>query len=302
MAAIAEYARGCLDKAEQDQALNLYFNVPGMVEVDPREFEGFVQWLVTDFRSGTGKPSVIEDFVRQNPDLTARERAFAESLRTARLGFYEVQEVEPGRGCRVKGIYTKDAFFVHDVSSSHALVKADCLLTRIQQFEGKTLFMGTGVMVARELLAQFQAWVTEESRRAGQNEAEFVRANSHRLHRVVARMHDERFDNLQVVNKKDDSLEHAQANYRVLDERVVLERLRAMTEVNETPDPQEPDANHFVWVESGSVLGHIVIRKGRLRLECNSRKVLRKARKVMESAVRDGLKHLGDAFGSVQRG
>jgi hypothetical protein len=302
MAAITEYARECLDEAEWDQALNLYFGVPGMVEVAPPELEGFIQWLATDFRSGTGNPSVIEDFVRQNPGLSARERAFAESLRTARFGFYEVQEVEPGRGCRVKGIYTQDAFFVHDVSSSHSLVKADCLLTRIHEFEGKTLFVGTGVMVAREFLAQFQAWVTEESRKARQNEAEFVRANSQRLHRVVARMNHERFGNTLAVNKKDDTLEHAQANYQVLDERVVLERLRTMTEVRETPDPREPDANRFVWVESGSVLGHIVIRRGRLRLECNSRKLLRKGRKVLESAIRPGLKHLGDAFESVQRG
>jgi hypothetical protein len=254
---------------------------------------------------GADRPTVIEDYLRRRRNLSARERAFTESLRDARFGLYEVQEVEPGHGCRVKDLYGGAAVFIHDVSISRSVAQWDCVLGRVHEFEGEMLIVGTCALIPRDVLAQFQEWVAEESGKCGQTEQGFIRANSHRLHRVAGELGRGGLENLRVVNQEGDPIEFAQANYQVLDELAVLERLRMRPEFKENPDPQEPNARQFAWMEPGpgeggrTVYGNVAIRRGRLRLECNSRKRLTTGRRLLESAARAGLKHLGDSFESA---
>ena len=304
--AIAEFTLRHFTEAEQERAKVLYFDVKGKVEIDRPEMEGFLQWMITDFRRPGSGLSALDHFLRtRGPQLNARERAFAESLRGARYGLWEVQEIEKGWGLRVKDLYTGEEPWVHDVNSSHALVRWDCLLTRVQDFEGEALFVGTGIVAPRNFLPQFQRWIEEESRAAGQTELEFVRANSHRLHRVVYEIQKKSIENLRVVNREGDPIEFSHANYQVLDEEALLAKLRALEKLREEPDREDPASCHFGWLETGAEdartsYGHITIRDGGLRLECNSRKRLKRGRRLLETHASDYLKHLGDSFESVK--
>ena len=307
MSDISEYALTLYSDADQKQAKKLYFGTSGKVEIDPAEVETFLQWLIHDYRSRGSRQSTLDRYRRDRESvLNPRERLFVDSLRGARFGLWEVQHVETGQGVQIENLFTGDDLFVHDVSSSRSLVRWDCLLTRVQDFEGEMLFVGNGVFVPRDLLGEFRRWIEDESRAAGQTEDEFVRANSHRLHRMVYEIHGTRRDNLKIVNREGETFEFARANYQVLDESALLAKLRALEDLREEPDSEEPDAYHFGWLEVGgdkdmrASYGHVAIRDGRLRLESNSRKRLQRGRRMLERQAKGCLKHLGDSFESVQ--
>jgi len=304
---VAEYALSHLGEADQDRAKRLFFGASGKVESDESEVSSFLEWLILDYRPAASRQSVIQQYRRaRESGLTPRERLYLESLRGARFGLWEAQDVDMGRGVRVKNLYTGEELFVHDVSSSRVLVRWDCMLTRVEEFEGKHLFVGTGVTVPRNLLAQFRQWIADESRAARQTEEEFVRTNSHQLHRVVREFHQEQRENLKIVNREGDPIEFSQATYQVLDEAALLGKLRALVDLVEEPDEAEPDAVHFAWLEPGdsdsgrTSLGHIAIRRNRLKLECNARKRLARGRRMLERQAKGCVRHLGDSFESVE--
>ena len=141
MSDIADHSTRYISEAEHHRAKLLCFDTPDKVEVDQDEIEGYLQWLVTDFRNADTGRTVLEDYA-EKPELSDRDRDFVESLRDARFGLYEVQQVEQGRGVHVKNLYTGETLFVKDVNASRSLVRWDCALMRVHGFEGVTFFRG----------------------------------------------------------------------------------------------------------------------------------------------------------------
>ena len=117
-------------------------------------------------------------------------------MRKARFGLYEVQRVERGCGTQVLDVHTGQSDFVHDVASSRQLRPGDGILTRLHQNAGQWQFVGEGPLVRPELLPQMRQWIAKESRAAGQTNTDFVRANSHRMYRVLVEMHAKQYDRL----------------------------------------------------------------------------------------------------------
>jgi SEC-C motif len=211
-------------RADFVEANRLYFDRhPSDIDARTADADGFFQWYVYDFRpAATGRTAVEEYLRKHGPRLSAPELAMLESWRDARFGLFEVQSVEEGRGVELKDVCAGDRFFVHDVSSSRELVRWDCVLSRVEEFDGKRLFAGNGMIVPRQFLPDFLVLIETESRAAQQTSAEFVRANSHRLHRVIHEMHEERLANLRVVNAEGDSIEFCSAAYEVRDAAAAL--------------------------------------------------------------------------------
>ncbi|MBZ5624593.1 MAG: SEC-C domain-containing protein [Acidobacteriia bacterium] len=294
-------------RAEILEASRLYFDRDPR-DVDPEETGagGFFDWLVYDFRpGGTGRTLVEEYLRRRGGRLGARERALLESWRAARFGLFEVQRIDKETGVELKDVFAGDQFFVHDVSSSRSSVRWDCIMTRVQEFEGRRIFSGNGLILPRPLLSRFVAVVEEESRKAGQAPAEFVRANSHRWHRTIQEIHKEQITGLKVVNAEGDAIEFCSATYLVLDEEGLAATLGGMKVFEETTEESDPPGvRYFGWLETGveesrRSYGHIEIRDGRLRLECNSRRRLQIGRQLLEKNAGSFLKHQGDVCESL---
>jgi hypothetical protein len=133
-----------------------------------------------------------------------------------------------------------------------------------------------------------------------------LRANSHRWRRVVDKMNDEARKGLRVVNAEGDALEFCSATYRVLDEAGLIAGLMEGDGFEEdTPKDGTEGGRSFAWLESGDAdarrsYGHIQIRGGRLRLECNSRKRLELGRRLLEENAATCVEHLGDSFESLE--
>jgi Protein of unknown function (DUF2384) len=247
----------------------------------------------------------VEEFIRRRAGrLSGGERELLEAWRKARFGVWEAQRIEEGKGVEIKDLFEGDRFFVHDVSCSRSMVRWDCVLARIYQSEGRWYFAGNGFGVPRNLLPILTEQVEQESREAGESAAAFVRANSHRWHRVVEELSREQWAGLRVVNAEGDELEFCSAVYRIDDESALASALET-AEPFEPGEKDEPGVRSFAWLEPGSdgprrSYGRIEIRQGKLRLECNSRNRLAIGRQLVEKLAGPWLRHMGDSFESLE--
>ncbi|MBN1782742.1 hypothetical protein JW948_16520 [bacterium] len=82
--------------------------------------------------------------IEQYPErFTAEELDEMRAQAGSHLDFYEIQEVMPGRGSRIKSLFTEDEGFLKDVSSSYHFVKWDIILSRCYRFHGNYLATGS---------------------------------------------------------------------------------------------------------------------------------------------------------------
>jgi hypothetical protein len=294
-------------RAELFEAHQRYFErKAGDVESEIVNESGFFEWYMQDFRPGGKGRTLVEEYLRRNSArLGARERALLNSWRAARFGLYEVQDVKKGIGVEMKDLFAGSQFFVHDVSASKSAVRWDCIFARFQQFEGRWIFTGNGITVVRTLLPPLVAIVEEESRAAGQTAAAYVRANSHRWYQVLTKLHQGQLAGRRMVNPEEDEIEFSSATYLVRDEEGLVAALAAAEVFVETTEKDEtPGIHTFGWLETGTdgprrAYGHIGIRDGRLRFECNSRRRLATGRQLIEKNAGAFLMHEGDTFESL---
>ncbi len=301
---VLEGARESVSMREMEQAKKMYFGRKGKVEAEQFEIESFVAWLLHDFRpSSTGRTPMEAYLESHGAALPPAERALLESLREARFGLYEVERIEPGSGVHLHDLFGGDRMFLHDVSTSNSVARWDCLLTRIQFYEGRWIFPGNGTTLPRNLLEQFRAMVEEGSREAKQMPAEFVRANSHRLHRDVKEMYDRSMANIRFVNREGEDVTFGKAEYEILDESRLTAALRAVEELEEG-DAKPGENPWFTWIPQlggeKRPMGHVEIDGGELRLEAMSRTRLQTLRGLIETHVRDLVRHRGDRYRTIE--
>jgi hypothetical protein len=293
-------------KADLEDAALIYFG-HRLEELGPRPdgalLGGFFEWYLHDFRPTSKRRTLLEEYLRRTMRLTAAERELLEAWRDARFGVWEVERIKEGEGIELRDLVAGDRFFVHDISCSRSLVQWDCILSRIYRSEGRWYLAGSGIGIPRTLLPRLMEQIERESREAGVPAAAFVRANSHQWHRRADEIAREQFADLRVVNAEGDDLDFCAAVYQVQDEAPLLSAL-ATAGPFDIEEREDSGVRSFAWLEAGTdgprrSYGHIKVRDGQLRLECNSRKRLETGRQLVEQHGGAWLRHLGDSFQSL---
>ena len=268
--------------------------------------DGFGQWYICDFRPREGAETTVERYLREYAaKLDARERAMLESFRDGRFGAYQVQRVEPGRGIELKDLFgSSGAMFVEDLKSSGSLDQWDCLLCRVEFFEGKWVLGGDGMRVPPPLLGEFRAQVAREAGRAGLSEEEWVGANGHKLHTMVRQLVAAHNTTPMMRSFEGDAFEFCKATYRVLDEGAAVAGLLRSDEFEALDDGAGPGPRSIAWLEAGGgdvrrSFGTVEISEGQLRLECHSQQRLERGRRLIEKHAGAWLEHLGDTVKGI---
>jgi hypothetical protein len=293
-------------RAESREAQRLFFGNDDAISQEELMHSGFFEWFLYDFRPRRGGKTMVEEYLeKRGSSLSPEERSLLESWRRARYGLYEVQRVEEGTGIELKDLFAGYTFFVHDVSSSRGLVQWDAIFTRIEEWQGRMLFTGNGVVVARHVLREIVDKIETESSAAAQSAAEYVRANSHRWYRVLRDRLGEKLRNLKVVTPEGDSMEFCSATYAVRDQAAAEEQLTRSKIFEETTRPDDPPGvRRFGWLEAiegpRRSYGNIEVSAGQLRLECNSRRRLEIGRQLIEKCAGQWLEHREDSFQSLE--
>src|ERR1019366_6359689 len=107
--------------------------------------------------------------------LTPREREILQALRDSWPGVFETESVEEGRGIHLRDLASDDTMFVHDVTASRELVRGDCILSRIEDLDGKLRFVSDGFTLPPAVRDEFLKLIDKEARAAGQTRVEYVR-------------------------------------------------------------------------------------------------------------------------------
>ena len=287
-------------ESDQRRAKRYYFESTSSADADPSEINGFLQWYTNDFRDArTGRTLVEHYFETHGAQLTPRERELLDALRDSYPGVFEAEAIEEGRGLHLRDLGTGDSIFVHDVTASRQLVRGDCILSRIEKLDGKSMFVSDGFSVPPAVKDEFLKLIDKEAGASGQTRAEYVRRRGNLLYRNIRNLSEKWMKNLQIVNREGDAFEFCHADYSVLDEPALLVTLRTLEELRE--DPGKQGEAHFGWMEVAtggprSVYGHVQVGGGHLRLEAQSRTRLQLGRGMLEATAGRLLKHQGDAF------
>ena len=289
--------------SDRRRAKRYFFGSSGNIEADESEINGFLQWYTHDFRDAATGRTLVEHYLETDvARLQPRERALLEAMRDSWPGIFEAETIEEGRGIHLRDMATGDIIFVHDVTASRELVRGDCILSRIENLDGKSMFVSDGFSVPPAVKGQFLKLIDKEAGAAGQTRAAYVRRSGNLLYRKIRDLSDRWLKNLRVVNREGDDLEFCHADYSVLDEPSLLAGLRSLEELKE--EPGTPGEACFAWLEvvaegPRSVYGHVQIGGGHLRLEAQSRTRLQLGRGLLEAHAGGLLKHQGDSFLSL---
>jgi len=303
MLRIADFMTERLTFEEMEEAKYLYFGTRDQVEVTQQQVDDFINWTILGFRGTKSGLTALELFLTEpvQPRLRPEERKLVEDLGEARYGLFEFLQVDRGHGVQARDVYTGQTEFVRDISFSKQSRKGDCFLTRTFIEGDRTEFLGTGTLVAPEIRPALHKWIAEESKAAGQPEADFVRANAYRVNAEVRRLHAEAFPTPQIVTPEGHKMEFSTATYGVTNPPEAIARLRKMEEIVENSGQQGELS--FGWVEPGKgprrALGAITITDRWLTLECTSRERLRRGRQLLELKLGPSVEHIEDVFQSL---
>jgi hypothetical protein len=296
--AIVEAARSWQTQADTVMARELYFGTNFAAELPEEQVEPFFFWLACDYHApSSGKTAAEEYLRRRGHELDAEDRRQVEAWRDSRFGFWETVRVEEGKGVELRDYFGGEPFFVHDVRSSRALVKWDCLLTRVEKKGARTAFSGNGTQIPRSMLPRLLERI-EQARRPDQTPSEFVRAGAHRIWRMVRDLAEDT-PPPQLANTDGEKFEFSSATYEVRDPAALEAALRACPGLDE----HEPGVD-YAWVGPAgqgpsTLLGSLKIAAGKLTLECNSRPRLARGKSLIEQAAGTAIRYLRDRFESV---
>src|ERR1035437_4103246 len=222
--------------SDKRRAKRYYFETSANVQADESEISGFLQWYVHDFRdAATGRTLMEHHLETHGAQLTPREREILEALRDSWPGMFEVEATEEGRGVHLRDLATGDTIFVHDITASRELVRGDWILSRIEDLDGKLMFVSDGFTVPPAVRGEVLKLFDKEARALGQTRVEYVRRSGNRLYRKIRDLSDKWVQNLRVVNREGDAVEFCRADYSVLDEVALLGKLRLLAELMEEP-------------------------------------------------------------------
>jgi hypothetical protein len=214
-----------------------------------------------------------------------------------------VQRIDEGRGVEVKDVFEGDTFFVNDIDTSGSASRWDCLIGRIHQLEGQWLFASDRFRVPRPMLPAVRECVEAGRRKARVPAAEFFRSHSHEWRRFVLDEHAGRLKGLRLETTDGDPIEFSTAEYDAPDPDAVASALAGFAEIAQAGEP--PGTRVFHWRQTDGepadrmLFGRIEIAAGKLAIASNSRRRLEIGRKLVEERCGNLVRHLGDAFESV---
>ncbi len=129
---LGEFADQPFFAQEAGRARQIYVRSidPSLVdEYDEFITERFFEWFIFDYRLSSGR-TVFELF-SENPDLSGEERELLKQWAQARLNFYEVQKVLPGKGVVLQDLLCGRVVTVHDASVAQEIYPGMILFMRV---------------------------------------------------------------------------------------------------------------------------------------------------------------------------
>lgn len=308
-------------QGEVSSALELFWGPAGPTSLEEAEERGlihFIDWFMHDYRLRDGR-TLIEIFAQeQGPTLTTGQRRLLADWQHSLPGAYEVIQVRPGQGLRLRDILLGQLYEVRDISSSWEVRRWDVLITRIIRVGKTSQLSAAGWRLSPSRRAALHSFLLDAmadytSTRPDSAYDEFLRASSAEVNQYVMGLF--QVPAPQFVTTEGDPILFCTASYEVRDYPTALAALAAMPEMQRGVEEGEYD-----WVEGGEsleflhahgsafeyqlpigtkeggsrILGHLVITPQELTLECSSERRLRAGKALLAKRLGPTVAHCAD--------
>lgn len=271
------------------------------LDVAEREIEIFYHsWFVFDFDIEDGR-TLVDFFLDERvADLAPAERAFLRDVRDTHLALYEVEEVRPERGLRLRDLWTGERFEVRERAATRTLHRGAPVAARLHEWEPGAWRIEGGIYgylsdsreaileTLRDFHADFEAGSTTAGRAAFFKRIGFVFHHLWMIH--VGRL----ADSVPTLGTPEgDPMRFVEARFEVPDPDGLERALAEHPEIEASGDAE------WVWLESGGpgddfrrILGTLRREGDRLILESISEPRAARGRALVEEIAGDAVRHL----------
>jgi hypothetical protein len=273
-------------------------------DVDELTFAKFFDWFIFDFKLfDTGKRVIEQFYEEESEDLSDTEESLLSEWLDNLYSFFEVEEVVPEEGYRVRDIFTGEVLQIKDSASSKQIVLSEMIAGRPLKV-GKNTYFSSIISVYPQafkpiILDFFNREFKEYKKTFGKKRTPkeylkdwgFLMGNY--IEDVVKRPH--------FLSPEGDEFVFASATYSVKNSKEVLKRLGEIKSVREMEGGTK-EFRVFLWISTGKnrISGTIEVEKEKLVIQCYSQDSLTGAKRLLEDHLgalivheEDSVKRLG---------
>jgi hypothetical protein len=266
--------------------------------VDDLTFEKFFDWFLYDFKLLDSGERVIERFYDdEKGTLSDIEESIIRGWLESVYSFFEVEEVSPGKYCRISDLILNDEIKVYDSSSSNKLKPSDIIGARPLKAGKNTYFSG----VISVYPAAFKKSITDyfesefnlyrKSRGPERDISEYLREWGFHISNYAEEM----ANNPQLVTPEGEELVLASATYRIKDNSRALKKIGGIKPLKELSGPDDEIRIFSLENEEGTeILGSLEVADKTIKLESYSLNMLNKAKSMIEKELGDHIEFLED--------
>jgi len=275
------------------------------LSMEERAVAEMLDWAGLDYRPKAGAKTVAERMLEQPADLTEKERQVLIGMAGAARSLWQIVRVVKDRGVEAEDLLRGGRIFLDDVSLSRSAALWSISPFRVYPAGPFHFLTGGGVAIPPEFKAIAVAFFKRrfaiyQRKRPGAGWDEFLRAKSELFPRLVDELGIfEEHPAPQMANTSGEPFLFCEAEFSAENPDVALAALdgKGRFELREHDGVRE--VIRFGTTPESVPMGRTVeavlkVAGGKLVLECNSRRRLAGAKKVILSIP--GVKHLKDSF------
>ncbi|MBF0553249.1 MAG: SEC-C domain-containing protein [Nitrospirae bacterium] len=261
----------------------------------------FFEWIVFDFViDPDDNKTLIDLYLEQNTKLTQDQHKVLNMMKNACISLYEVQEVFPEKGLLLKDLLMGGEFDVKEKSATRSVNKWDIFGTRLLLIDGHYIMSGAiypySIGMKNEILEdihyEYNSYINAFP---DTTMDQFLKDNGDLFmsYWYEPFLHSPALPSLK--NTSGEPLLFSKAIFEINKQDAVRTGLT-------TIEGFEQNQDDFTWydkkTEDGDaiVLGRVEIQGDKLILECNSKKRLKRGKKLILDALQDAVTHKMDTF------
>jgi hypothetical protein len=273
-------------------------------DIDDLSFAKFFDWFIYDFKLLDSGERVIERFYKeQSGVLSETEKTILDDWMDNLYSFFEVEEVFPKEGCRIRDIFTGETFQVKDSSSSEHISPSDIIAGRPLKTGRNVYFSGVVSVYPQAFKSLIIDFFNREFK---EYKKTFGRKQTPKAYLkdwgfLIGLYIEDIIKNPSFITPEGDELLFASAIYSVKSYDKVLKKLREMKPLEEVEGGTD-ELRLFSWIRRGKnkLLGTIEVEKDKLTIECYSINLLTKAKKLIEKKLGGLITHNEDSVKKLE--
>ncbi|MER3447760.1 MAG: hypothetical protein C4291_13410 [Candidatus Dadabacteria bacterium] len=296
------------------EAFYIWMNNPGLSgedmdedDIDDLTFTKFLDWFIYDFKLlDTGKRLIHRFYEEESRNLSNIERYILDGWIDNLFSFFEVEEVIPKEGCRIRDIFTGEVFQIKDSKASSQISRSDIIGGRPLRVGSNTHFSGVVSIYPQAfkhiILDLFKRELKEYRKNFGKKRTpkEYLKDWGFLIERYI----EDIANNPQFFTPEGDELVFASSTYSVKDYDKILEKLEKIDSLEEIKGGTN-ELRAFSWIRKrkigqSKILGNIEIERDRLTIECYSSNLLDKGKILIESKLRGLISHKEDSIKQLE--